>query len=234
MFFSRKPRSIQPHAWFLTRFLRHFVLRPFTRLKLFATHTVSGKGFIPKRGGVIVACNHPSYWDSVALAIALDRNTTFLAKAELWRNPLARWLLNTLGQIPVDRGNRESGGKAQVLALKVLTHRNKQRQDKGGQVIIFPEGGCTPHDGPNAGVMRDFKSGVWHIALRSGVPVVPAHIKGTNLIKLHFRRIILRKQRPHIDIRLGKPLFAAQFTGATAKEDFLQELRRRILALSET
>jgi 1-acyl-sn-glycerol-3-phosphate acyltransferase len=219
-----KPRSLQPHAWAITRFLRHFVVRPITRLKLFTTHHVTGASNVPEQGGAIVAANHPSNLEPPALFTALSRNVTFLAKAELWRVPVLKYFMRLLGQIPVDRGNRQSGEKAQASALRVLQYQNRRGKAKGGVVLIFPEGGCTP----KGGEMRPFKSGVWYLALQSGAPVVPCGIRGTEDIRLRPSTIWRRRQVPQVHVHFGEPLYARDFA---TKEDFLTELRVRIEAL---
>lgn len=221
---SQKPRSLQIHAWFITRALRYLVVRPVAHLKLFTTHRVAGLQFVPKRGGVIVAGNHPSTMDPLVLAAALNRNVTFLAKAELWRVPVLKHFVRLMGQIPVDRGNRESGEKAQFSASKVLQFRNRKGREKGGVVLIFPEGGCTPPSGE----LKPFKKGVWYLAKESGKPVVPAGLSGTRDIRLKPSTIFRRKRVAHVDVNFGEPLYAHEFTGKDADEQFLKELRHRI------
>lgn len=172
----KNPPSMSPQAWAVTRFLRHLVLRPLARLKVYQVN-VAGRTSVPKHGGVIVACNHPSPWDPVVLAGALSRNAAFYAKAELWRKPILGAVLTHMGQIPVDRGNRTSGSQAQAAGIKVLTYRRAghPQEDRGGLVTIFPEGGCSAPDG----TLKPFKKGVWYLALETGCPVVPAGIRGT-------------------------------------------------------
>ncbi|HSX32916.1 MAG TPA: lysophospholipid acyltransferase family protein [Candidatus Saccharimonadales bacterium] len=227
----RKPRSIRRRVWLVTWVLRHLILRPIARLHLFTTHQVEGAQFVPKEGGVIVAGNHPSTKDPVVLAATLNRIFAFLAKAELWQQRFLRMrvlkpFLNFAGQIPVDRGNRDSGGAAQASALRVLTYR-KGNEDKGGVVVIFPEGGCTPPDGE----LKKFKYGVWNLARDSGAPVVPTGLNGTEKIKLRLSVIFRRRPPARVQVRFGEPLYARDFEGPDAAEQFMAELRNRIEAL---
>lgn len=218
---TAKPRSLRPYVWFITRFMRHFVVRPLARLRLLATYHVTVTVELPKRGGAIVACNHPSTMDPLALFAVLLRNVTFLAKAELWRVPVLKYLMRGMGQIPVLRGDRESGEKAQASALRVLQYRDKRDKAKGGVVLIFPEAGCTP---PN-GELRYFKAGVWYLALEGGAPVYPGGIRNTDKIRFRFSNIWRRQQVPDVHVHLGEPLYACDFE---TREEFLSELRARI------
>ncbi len=139
-----KPRGLQPQAWFITRFFRMGIMRPIARLKVFNV-SVRGKQYLPKKGGNIVAGNHPSTWDPVVAAGALDRNVIFFSKAELWRNPIMRFFMNLMGQIPVDRGNRNSGAKAQASGLKVLDYGKKRG------LLSGPGERCTGYSGCSQG-----------------------------------------------------------------------------------
>ena len=87
------------------------VLRPWVRPALipYARFDVDGVSRIPGRGPVIVASNHRSYFDVVALAVVaarLGRPVRFLAKRELFDAPVVGHVARALGGIPVDRGSR--------------------------------------------------------------------------------------------------------------------------------
>jgi 1-acyl-sn-glycerol-3-phosphate acyltransferase len=194
------------------------------RLRLLATYHVTVAVELPRRGGAIVACNHPSSMDPLALFAVLLRNVTFLAKAELWRVPVLKYLMRGMGQIPVERGNRESGEKAQASALRVLQYQGKRGEAKGGVVLIFPEGGCTFKDGK----LRDFKAGVWYLALQSGAPVYPGGIRDTEKIRFRLSNIWCRRRVPKVHVHLGTPLYARNFA---SKEHFLAALHTSIEAL---
>ncbi len=118
---------------------------------------------VPKEGGVILAFNHKSYWDPVAAALTSKRRLHFMAKAELFKNPLFGGLIKSLGAFPVSRGKNDIG--AIKAAMKIL---------RGGEVmLIFPEGGRIKN-----GKKVKAKAGVAVIAQMAGVPVVPVNISG--------------------------------------------------------
>jgi 1-acyl-sn-glycerol-3-phosphate acyltransferase len=92
---------------------------------------VSGLEHVPLQGAVLLAGNHDSYWDPVAIGIAGKprRQIRALSKSSLWK-PGIGWVLDGMGQIPIDRG----GGDAHALDRAITELRN------GACIGIFPEG----------------------------------------------------------------------------------------------
>jgi 1-acyl-sn-glycerol-3-phosphate acyltransferase len=156
---------------------------------------------IPKHGPVIIAANHISYFDPLCLGVLIDaagRQVRFLAKSELFGNPLLGAILRGAGQIPVYRETRDAG---QALVHAVAAMR------EGAAVAIYPEGTTTrnPDFTPMAA-----KSGVARLAALTGAPVVPVGQWGAHLLftrgKLGpFRRGIRVVERagPPIDLGLA-------------------------------
>ncbi|MDI6729287.1 MAG: lysophospholipid acyltransferase family protein [Thermodesulfovibrionales bacterium] len=131
--------------------------------KVFFRLKVYGPGFIPEKGGVIIAANHVSFLDPPLLGVALKRRATFIAKRYLFSVPFIGYIVK-LYSIPVDAGRtRPSTIKEAVKRLKM-----------GELIVIFPEGGINLN-----GSFIDAKRGVGLIAAMSGVPIVPAFIDGT-------------------------------------------------------
>ena len=126
---------------------------------------VEGLEHLPGEGPYIVAANHHNYLDGVVLAAALPRPIAFLVMPRVWRaTPLHPLLHRQIGSILLDL--ERPGVGALRRALRAL--------DQGRVVGIFPEGpfsvrGCLERGLPGVGLL----------ALRAGVPVVPAGIRGT-------------------------------------------------------
>jgi 1-acyl-sn-glycerol-3-phosphate acyltransferase len=92
---------------------------------------VAGLQHLPLEGPVLLAGNHDSYWDPVAVGIAgmPRRQVRALAKSSLWK-PVVGAILDGMGQIPIDRG----AGDAMALARAIDELRG------GACIGIFPEG----------------------------------------------------------------------------------------------
>ena len=144
------------------------VLRPLSVpvLKLAFRVEVDGKEHIPEEGPVILASVHRSYLDIPLLGLLTARHLHFMAKAELWDRPFSRWFCETMGSFPVRRGQADRA--ALELSLVVLR--------AGGVLGLFPEG--TRQVGP---VIQQCRSGVAYLAQKTGSPVVPVAITGSDV-----------------------------------------------------
>lgn len=144
-----------------------------------------GRENVPKTGGLIVAVNHLSYWDPPLTAVSLERETHFLAKAELFKVPVFGALIRSLNSIPVRRGGTDLQG----------INRSLEALKNGGSLIVFPEGGRA-----KGGGLGRARPGIGLLWTHARVPVLPTYIVGTN----HFRRWIVHRER--VRIRFGPVL----------------------------
>ncbi|HXY45421.1 MAG TPA: lysophospholipid acyltransferase family protein [Acidimicrobiales bacterium] len=152
---------------------------------------VSGLENVPASGGLIIACNHQAFCDSLFLPFAVRRRVTFVAKAEYFQSWKTRWFFRALGQIPLERSGGSASQKALGDALEVLA--------SGGCIGIYPEGTRSPDERLHRG-----RTGVARLALAAKCPVVPAGIRGTRAIQPIGARM-LRPFKP-VDIRFGPPI----------------------------
>ncbi len=152
--------------------------------RVFGGWRVTGVEHLPRSGAYIVAGNHISMFDPPLLGAALPVEAAFIAKAELFKNPLFGALLRSYNSIPVRRG--EPDRQAIEHALEVL---------RGGRALaMFPEGTRD-----RLARIRTPRRGLGLFAVQTGLPVVPAYIAGTN----HFRRALIRQ--PRVTITFGPP-----------------------------
>lgn len=122
----------------------------------------------PKQGYVFMA-NHASIADPLAVAIAIDHPLHFVFKREFARIPVFGWALLSLGQIMVDRQDREQAVKSLSAAASGLTGNHS--------VIIFPEGWVS-----RDGAVQPLKKGGFHLAIQTGLPIVPVRIEGARKV----------------------------------------------------
>ncbi len=134
-------------------------------LKILFWMRVSGKENVPKKGAFILASNHTSYLDPIAVGAACPRRLNFMAKDELFCNAFFSGFFSLLGVFPVKRNS------ADLSALKEAMHRLKE----GEALALFPEG-SRRFDGGAAAPYP----GIGFLAAKLNVPVVPVFIRGTN------------------------------------------------------
>jgi 1-acyl-sn-glycerol-3-phosphate acyltransferase len=115
---------------------------------------------------VVVVANHESFCDILVLLATLPIQVRFLAKRSVFRVPVLGWSIAAAGFVPVDRGDRSRGAATVEAAL--------QRLKGGRSLVIFPEETRT-----RDGSLLPFKRGAAHIALKSGLPVLPIGIAGS-------------------------------------------------------
>jgi 1-acyl-sn-glycerol-3-phosphate acyltransferase len=123
---------------------------------------VSGLENLPSRGPAIVAGNHPSLIDGLLLYLVSPAPLRFIVHRELFRHPLIGWLMRGLGFI-----NAELRRDALREAEEAL--------GRGEIVVIFPEGGAYER-----GRMEEIHLGVAWLAVRTGAPVIPLGIAGSD------------------------------------------------------
>src|SRR6266850_1505727 len=158
---ERFTRESPPLPW-LYRTLRgpmHVVLTRWFDLQ------IDGLENLPTSGPYLVAANHHNYLDGIVLGVATPAPIAFLVMPRVWRaTPLHPMFHRHIRSIPINLERPDVG------ALRRALHR---LQD-GGVVGIFPEGPFSVRGRLESGL-----PGVALLALRSGVPVVPAGIRGT-------------------------------------------------------
>jgi 1-acyl-sn-glycerol-3-phosphate acyltransferase len=162
-----------------------------TMLRLGATVTIEIDGEIPREGPLIVVANHISNADPPLVAgwltPMLGRQMHILAKQSLFVGPLG-WILRKLGATPVKAGGSDI--EAYRVARAVL--------DRGDVLCIFPEGTRSP-----SGVMQEPKPGVAMLATRTGVPILPVGVTGSDYFLGRGKK--LPRLRAPIHLHIGKP-----------------------------
>lgn len=115
---------------------------------------------LPEEGPALVVADHTSLSDPLVLSATAGRHITFVMAREIYLRPHLRWVFRAGNFIPVQRGIPD------VAAVRAML-----RVLQEGEVLgLFPEGGIDEY--------RDEQGylGVGYLALKTGVPVVPASI----------------------------------------------------------
>jgi len=176
----------------LYRVLR-IMLLPLVRL--FFKMEIKGTEYIPRSGGFILASNHRSYLDPLVLGIACPRKLNFMARHDLFSNPLFSTLIRLLGAFPVRRS----------FADKAALQEAVRRVRSGNGLVLFPEG--TRQEG-GAG-FGEPQSGIGFLAGKYSIPVIPACIRGSEKALPKKARFV----RPaEISVRFGKQILVERRT----------------------
>jgi 1-acyl-sn-glycerol-3-phosphate acyltransferase len=166
---------------------------------------------VPATGPVIIAANHLSVADEVFTPLAAGRQVHYLAKSQYFTTPGAKgWVMaqffGGMGLVPVDRDVTSAAAASVEVCVEVL------RQGKA--FGIYPEG-TRSEDGR----LHKFRTGVARIALRTGAPVVPVGLVGTQHVHAEGQR--MWRIAP-VSVRFGKPL---DFSGRPQDERSARMLR---------
>lgn len=169
---------------------------------------VDGADNLPD-GPVVMASNHQSAFDILALHAYIPTQFRWLAKKSLFKIPVVGWVMTIAGYIPIDRARAS-------LAYKSIAKAAEKIKGERVSVVIFPEGtrGTT-------GELLPFKRGSFLLAIKSGVPIVPVSIQGTlNILKKGSLLI-----RPaNVRVVIGAPIDSTDM-----KEDELTTLVREAM-----
>jgi 1-acyl-sn-glycerol-3-phosphate acyltransferase len=169
---------------------------------------------IPLEGPVILTPNHESMLDPWLLGLVTPRPIRFMAKAELWRYPGVRWVMDKFGVFPVERGS----GDQQAVG------RAAELLEAGELLGIFPQGTCLPFRG------RRWYRGAAKLALATGATVVPVCIVGSERalrpgkFKVGFPRVRMLIGEP-IAVERTKPTLVAAKALTQRMEAAVDELR---------
>jgi 1-acyl-sn-glycerol-3-phosphate acyltransferase len=143
---------------------------------------------VPLKGGVILASNHASFLDPPLVGSGVHRQINYLARASLFTNPVAGWILRKWSAIPVDR---DGGGAAGLKAIL-------DRLLDGGAIILFPEGTRTKD-----GKLQPARSGIGLTVIKSEALVIPVRTFGT--FECYSRKLKFHLPR-QLAVKYGQPM----------------------------
>ena len=163
----------------LACFIMRVLLRIFTRLE------ITGLENLPQGGPLLVAFNHLAHLDGPLVIALLPWPVEGIALEDLYHVPITGQLLRLYGTIPVHRDQFDR----QVIrrALQVLA--------EGKVLALAPEARQSL-----TGALERARQGVAYLALRSGAPILPVAITGTERVPSDLKRL----RRPRLTVTIGE------------------------------
>jgi 1-acyl-sn-glycerol-3-phosphate acyltransferase len=176
--------------------------------------TVEGYENVPKTGGAILVSNHLNNADPCIIPGVFKRRIITMAKKEMFKWPVISLLFRFIGAFPVDRQGADLGALREAQSV---IH-------DGVLLLMFPEGTRSRDRQLHKGF-----PGSALIAYRTGAPIIPVAIWGSEHIKwpyVFFKPFM----HPRVHVRIGKPFFppkADRITSEQAKiatDDIMQHI----------
>ena len=165
----------------------------------------------PRNGPVLAVSNHVSAVDPLIVGVALRRRARYMAKQELFRIPVLAVLLRSVGAFPVRRGEVD----------RQAVRRSLEALEQGDLLVMFPEGTRSP-----GGRLMSAEPGAALLALRTGAPVLPIAVIGTQHAMPKGARF---PRRVPVVVRMGPPIAVPRRDGRLERSD-LDEWGRRFMA----
>ncbi|MDY0909460.1 lysophospholipid acyltransferase family protein [Microbacterium sp. CFBP9034] len=160
---------------------------------------IEGAEKLPREGAYVIAPNHYSEADPLAVALAVwkaGRAPRFMAKESLFRVPVLGWILRVTGMVPVARSSSAASARQTLETSEMLV-----RDGRG--VIVYPEGTLTRD--PDLWPMRG-KTGAVRLALADGIPVIPMAHWGCQQVMPRYGKLRLWPLRRRVRVLFGDPV----------------------------
>ncbi len=184
----------------------YYVARVLVRMLLFLLTRceVKGKENVPRQGPLLVVSNHLHAYDPAVVGVTLGREVIFMAKKELYHFRLRGYFLRGFGSFPVHRGK---------LDRKAIRQSEKVLAD-GMALAMFPEAKRS-----YSAQLQSALSGSALIATRSGAPILPVGLTGTERLD----GVGWAFRRPRLAVNIGKPFSIASAGTKLSKAELAEQ-----------
>ncbi len=184
----------------------YYVARVLVRMLLFLLTRceVKGKENVPRQGPLLVVSNHLHAYDPAVVGVTLGREVIFMAKKELYHFRLRGYFLRGFGSFPVHRGK---------LDRKAIRQSEKVLAD-GMALAMFPEAKRS-----YSAQLQSALSGSALIATRSGAPILPVGLTGTERLD----GVGWAFRRPRLTVNIGKPFSIASAGTKLSKAELAEQ-----------
>src|SRR5499425_1498762 len=173
---------------------------------------VTGLERLDRDQAYVFIANHQSNLDPPMLFSYLGHNVGAIAKIELFRIPIMKQGFPLAHVVPVDRSNRERAAQS--------ARRGADELRRGHSLMAFPEGTRSVD-----GLVKEFKKGVFFMAIEAGAPVVPVVINDTRLV---MRKGEKRCVPGGVDLEVLPPVDTRGY-GKGNIEELIQRVRDMII-----
>ena len=192
------------------RFIVIGICRLYLRLRIVDAHK------IPKTGTFILAPSHRSTLDIPVAAATTRRRLMYMGKDSMWKiKPIGK-LLTLLGTFPVTRGSADLEALKRCIAVL----------DRGDPLVLFPEG--TRHHGR---IIEPLFDGAAFIAYKTGVPIIPVGIAGSEEIWPPGTKLPRPKKCVAV---VGDAIYPKDLHGARATREMMSEFTLELQASLQT
>ncbi len=175
---------------------------------IFFPLTIRGSQGLPPAGGFILASNHASFLDPMIIGICFWRQLRYVARDCLFKNRVFDFVLHQVGAFPIKRESADIAGIKEIL----------KKLQKGYPVVIFPEGTRIQE-------RKEIHGGVGLVAVKSGLPVVPVFIRGSDKVLGPGAKF---PRRHPVTVSFGSP---KTYSKITSYQDIARQIMQDINSL---
>lgn len=162
----------------------------------------------------ILMSNHASLLDIPVIYSLIPADLRFLAKKEIAYVPFLGWSIALARYIFIDRGDHEKARRSIDAAAAAVR--------SGRSIVIFPEGTRSLD-----GNLLPFKKGGFVLAIKTGVPVIPVLVQGTQRAMPKNASVV---EAGPVSLTVGRPIDASRYT-ADQKQALMDDVRTEMLRL---